>query len=441
MAFIYNLESCNPSLYPDIDNLGHPTPHPYDTQIVFINQAPINSSQTYKLVAVALSKVYTQVVPPLSTTELTSCSDVIADKLWRLKNCDTGEEIRAYIANSTATQGAVISLNNLCGCWLVVSQVKAADVSVSLVNSYSDCEACLLGVLEADLEQAEQRTKSFAVKIKLPEDNPVDRGFSKCCYENLVLADTTSSDPYKNDFVGAYYKKQAASDTVTFKLVDVSTTTEYNLNSGTYGTYQAFGGVQADLSFVIVDWKLVLSGLGAGTYQIKKELNIAGIVINKYSDTYTLKQFSQPLADKTVRIDSFMYGRLVKEDVDFTDTNYKTSMRLRGFFGRAEYSFEQDNIAKRDYSYLQNTMSNKREYQFQGLQLPECITEELFNFILFGNELFISDYNGNNHSYKYELMPVKLEGNKGTEFFVTDRGVNVNLTFSDRTENSRKLNC
>ena len=90
---------------------------------------------------------------------------------------------------------------------------------------------------------------------------------------------------------------------------------------------------------------------------------------------------------------------------------------------------------------MQNTMSSKREYKYQALQLPDCITEELFDFMLFGKELFVSDYNGNNHSYKYELLPVKLEGNAGTEYFVTDRGVNVNLTFSDRTEDDRKINC
>ena len=440
MAFIYNLESCNPSLYPDIDDLGHSTPHPYTNQIVYINQAPINPTQTYKVISVGVAKVYSQVLPPLQTTELTSCSDVIVNKLWKLINCDTGQELRAYVTNITPTQGTILSLNQYCGCWLVDSQVTVADVSVTSIAAYSDCEACLLGVTQA-IALAEQRTLSFAVKLRLPDDTPVDRGFSKCCYENLVIADTASSDPFKNDFSGAYYKKQAASDTVTFKLVDVATATEYNLNTGTYGTYQAFGGVQADLSFVIVDWKLVLTGLGSGAYQIKKELSIGGIAINKYSDTYTLKQFSQAVADNTVRIDSYMDGKLVKQDVDFAATGYKTSMRLRGFFGRAEYSFEQDNIATRDYSYLQNTMSSKREYQFQGLQLPECITDELWNFILFGNELFISDYNGNNHSYKYELIPVKLEGNKGTEFFVTNRGVHVNLTFSDRIENSRKLNC
>ena len=116
-------------------------------------------------------------------------------------------------------------------------------------------------------------------------------------------------------------------------------------------------------------------------------------------------------------------------------------MRVRGYFGNPEYSYEQDNIAQRDYSFKQNTMSSKREYKFQGLQLPECITDEIFNFMLFGKELFISDYNGNNHSYKYELTPVKLEGNSGTEYFVTDRGVNINLTFSDRKQNDKKINC
>lgn len=440
MAFIYNLQSCNPSQYPDINDLGNQTPHPYTNQVVYIDQAPVNPTKTYVLVSVGVAKVYTQIVPPLQATELTSCSDAIVNRLWKLINCDTGEEIRAYVTNTLPIAGSTVSINTFCGCWLVDSQVSVADYSVQVVQTYSSCEACLLGVTQP-IALAEQRTLSYAVKLRLPEDTPVDRGFSKCCYENLVLADTTSDDPFKNDFSGSYYKKQAASDTVTFKLVDVATTTEYNLNTGTYGTYQAFGGVQPDLSFVIVDWKLVLTGLGAGAYQIKKELTIGGLTINKYSDTYTLKQFSQPVADKTVRIDSYMDGKLVKQDVDFAATGYKTSMRLRGFFGRAEYSFEQDNIAKRDYSYLQNTMSSKREYQFQGLQLPECITDELWNFILFGNELFISDYNGNNHSYRYELMPVKLEGNKGTEFFVTDRGVNVNLTFSDRVENNRKLNC
>jgi hypothetical protein len=148
--------------------------------------------------------------------------------------------------------------------------------------------------------------------------------------------------------------------------------------------------------FMILAMLLILLNLlGEGSYQIKKELTIGGIAIDVLSDTYNLKSFSIPAADQTIRIDSKMDGKLIKFDTDFKGTGYQTSVRLRGFFGRAEYNFEQDNLAKRDYSYMQNTMSSKREYRLQGLQIPECITDELWNFVLFGNELFISDYNGN----------------------------------------------
>ena len=251
----------------------------------------------------------------------------------------------------------------------------------------------------------------------------------------------SDADEYKNDFSGCYFKRETPSSTVVFKLVNTATLAEYFLNSDTYGTFQAFGGVQADLSYYIVEWRKVLTLLGAGTYQIKKEVDIAGISVDIFSNTYTLKPFSIDTADKTIRLDSYMDGKLIDIETDFKGTGYKTSVRLRGFFGRNERSFEQDNIAQRDYNLIQNTMSSKSTYQFQGLQIPECITEEIWNFMIFGNELVISDYNKNNHSYKYELIPVVLEDNSGTEFFVLDRPVNINLQFTDRRQNSRKINC
>ena len=238
-----------------------------------------------------------------------------------------------------------------------------------------------------------------------------------------------------------FFERETPSSSVIFKLIDTITLAEYFLNSDTYGTFVDFGGVQPELSFYIVDWRKVLTLLGSGSYQIKKELDIVGISVDVFSNTFTLKPFSIEIADNTVRIDSVMDGKLISIDTDFNGTGYKTSLRLRGYFGRNERTFEQDNIAQRDYNLIQNTMSLKSNYQFQGLQIPECITVELWNFVLFGNELFISDYNKNNHSYKYELTPVVLEDNTGTEFFVLDRAVNINLKFTDRRENNRKTNC
>lgn len=429
----YTLQSCDPLSYPDIDNLCEESRHAYEGFVVSYQ------GKLYTLRYNGLNACVCQGnVPKLKIATENTCSPTL--EIFTYQNCETGE-LRNFGFSVTAP--AYFKKTGDCECWGFYSEPEeqSADEIVSSFDGYGRCAECVAAVNSANCPDGE-RGIGYAIKINLPDAPPPDRGFSKCCYLNLVFADSLDSDPYKNDYSGAWFQRDLPNSTCTFKLVDVVTTTEYFLNSATYGTFYDFGNAaNPDLTYYVVDWRKVLNLLGTGAYQIKKELTIAGIAIDIYSDTYTLKEFSIAAADQTVRIDSFMDGKLVKYNTDFKGTGYKTSMRLRGFFGRAEYSFEQDNLAKRDYSYLQNTMSSKREYKFQGLQIPECITDELWNFILFGNELFISDYNGNNHSYKYELVPVKLEGNSGTEFFVTDRGVNINLTFSDRTENDRKINC
>ncbi len=438
----YSLISCNPLDYPDITNVCWNGLHPYDGLVVYILEPPVNPQQTYTLTLVGLGINACPCagwLPSLRVTTQNNCSPTY--DILKYQNCADPLNTINFGFPVSSPINPTIKKTGDCECWTLIGEnERVADELVTSFDSYADCQECFNAIAE-DVCTSGERTLSYAQRIKLPESPPPDRGFSKCCYLNLVLADLTDTDPYHNDFTGSWFKRELPNSTVDFKLLDVDTATLYSLNSSTYGTFQDFGGVQPDLSYYIVDWRKVLTLLGTGNYQIKKELTIAGIAVDVFSDTFHLKHFSIDVADKTVRIDTIMDGKLIAKDTDFKDSGYTTSMRLRGFFGRAEYSFEQDNLAKRDYSYIQNTMSSKREYKFQGLQIPECITDELFNFILFGAELFISDYNGNNHSYKYEVLPVKLEGNAGTEFFVTDRGVNVNLTFSDRTENDRKINC
>ena len=73
--------------------------------------------------------------------------------------------------------------------------------------------------------------------------------------------------------------------------------------------------------------------------------------------------------------------------------------------------------------------------------LPECITSEVYDFILFGDRIIANDYNGNNHSYKYSKFEVELSGNKGAKYYPAIRDSKINLTFKDRFENKRKINC
>lgn len=434
----YSLISCDALSYPDITNLCSSGRSSLEGRVVTITGSTDGFTYTLTYIGLNLCKCVDN-LPPLTAARLDTCADPIAARLKRIKNCQTGEEIDALLDISVA-DGVVISIVEYCGCWTVAGSITGANESITVVTQYGDCTTCIEN-LQQDICPQSERSLSYAVKIRLPEDEPPDRGFGKCCYTNLVLADLSDSDPYKNDFTGFWFKKQTPSDTCDFKLVNTATLTEYLLNDATYGTFQDFGGVEPNLTFYIVDWRKVLNLLGEGSYQVKKEITIAGIAVTSYSDTHTLRAFSIDIADKTVRIDSVIDGSMVKQGVNFKGTGFETSVRLRGFFGRPERSYEQDNIARRDYNFVQNTMSGKTEYQFQGLQIPECISTNLFDFILFGSELYVSDYNKNNHSYRYELTPVKLEGNAGSEYFVTDRGVNINLTFSDRRENNRKINC
>lgn len=436
----YRLESCDPGTYPNIESLFFPNPHPFDYAsigvLVYVDGDP--NQYLYKLVFVSSTCKQKTVVPKLVQTEIPTCAGV--NDIWIIENCETGERRNTKITGGVVVQNNVYQFAGLCGCWKAIEETNQIDYVYTIVNTYSTCVLCMGDLMYQICGQAE-RTIGYAVKTKLPKADPPDRGFSKCCYTNLALADS-SGDPYKNDFYGLYFKRNAPADTCTFKLVDLATLVETTLNSSLYGTFQDFGGsAQPDLKYFIADWSLILSAFGEGKYRFKKELNISGVTITQESNSFVLKTFSIENANGTARIDANMDGLLVKDNINFKNTGFQTSIRVRGFFGRGDFSYTQDNISTRDYNFVQNTMSAKRDYRFQGNQLPECITDELFNFVLFGNELFISDYNGNNHSYKFEVVPVKLEGNEGIEYSTLDRAVNVNLTFSDRYENNRKFNC
>lgn len=288
-----------------------------------------------------------------------------------------------------------------------------------------------------------ERTIAYAIKVSLPEPPIPDKGFKECCYTNLVLGHTTDSDPYKNDYTGYFFKKQTSGDDCEFILHEIATGNTYDLNDGTYGIYKAFGDIveQPNLTTFIVDWRKVLQVLGTGLYQVEKSITIVGLVFSEMSNTFTLNHFSDQIADKTIRIDAYMDGTMVHYDTDFRGSDFKTSMRTTGFFGRRDPKYKQDNLVKRNYEVKQISMSQENEYTLQSGLIPECITREIYDFILFGNKLFLSDYNLINHSYRFRLHEAELDSNKGGKYYTTNRDARLNLTFKDRIKNKRKVNC
>lgn len=283
-------------------------------------------------------------------------------------------------------------------------------------------------------------TLSFATFVKLPPVGVPDRGFKECCFSLMVLADLNSSDIERNDFNSFYFKKQSPSDSCNFFLMKNGT--DYALDSTIYGQFWDFGDFveQPNLTVVRVDWRKVLSVLGEGDYSIRQDISIAGLSISQTSNTFTLKHYTTVRADKTIRIDSIFDGRLVAQGVDFFGTGFETTLRVGGFFGNAQRKIEEDIVIRRNYKKEQIKMSQTSEYTLETNLLPECITSEIFDFMLMANRVLISDYNSNNHSYKYTRFGVKIIDDKGTDYPIFKRSAKINLTFTDELVNKVKLN-
>jgi len=441
MANCYNLVSCNLGTHPSINSLCWAGTHPLEGRIVYISQIyngnPVNTSHTYTLTLVGenLCECATW-IPIIRPTTVQNCAPSYG--VFRYRNCETGV-FRNFGFPSGDPTNNVLRIDGDCECWSFEGEESNMDESITSYVEYNDCTDCF-EARALELCSIGERELSYAVMITLPPPIPPNRGFKECCYTQLALADLSDLAPYKNDFTGTYFKRPTPNSTVLFFLVD-SLANDYALNDGTYGRFENFGGVQPDLSFYIVEWRKVLSLLGEGTYHIRQDVSIAGVLVSYTSNTFTLKAFSIDRADKTARIDCVMNGLLVDENVDFKGTNFRTSLRISGFFGNNLPEVEQDNIFRRDYFSEQVSMNVINKYFFQGHKLPDCVTNEIFSFIIKGNEIFCSDYNKVNHSYRYEVIPVELDNIDNIKYHQFDRNINFNLTFTDRFKNKRKLNC
>lgn len=288
-----------------------------------------------------------------------------------------------------------------------------------------------------------ERTLSYALYVDIPEQvETPDEVFKECCYHHNIFASTSSSSDYKNDYSGFYHKRQIPSESCDFVLIKLNDNSEYELNDGVYGTFKNFGTIteNTDLTTFVLEWKKVLVDLGPGAYKVVKRINLVGISTEIQFLTYNLSEFSTSAADKTARIDVTMEGLLEKENIDFTGSEFKTTLRLPGFFGRREPKWEEDNLIDRAYNKRQISMKQTNEYKFQTNLIPDCLTFEIYDFLLFSDNIRMNDYNLNNHTYSFQNFAVKLANNEGTGYSSTTRKAIVNLIFNDKIVNNNKRN-
>jgi hypothetical protein len=311
--------------------------------------------------------------------------------------------------------------------------------------TFKNCVDCPLGTWTIQVEKLilfniqdcgtcnflQERDKRKFDAIKLPEvfEDP-DRGFIKCCCIETVLADG-SADTWKNDVKSAWIKLSNPLDVVTFELLKDGQPTTYTPQAVEFPN-------EPNAFYTTIQWADVLSSDGAGCYELKVNYDISGIISGFTWGIYILKPYTIQNALKTSRVRTKFNAFQEIEGIDFTGAEVESSLRFFGMIGKRQPNTETDNLIYENREMKRVIRENLNTYEIKTDPLCEDFITQLTDlYLLSENELFISDYNAHNHSYKINDLPTILEESPEIEYFDFARDAVLTCTVGDKFKNKR----
>ena len=267
---------------------------------------------------------------------------------------------------------------------------------------------------------------------------------NECPYESLVLADTESTDRFKNDVTIFFKKALTRLGTVTYYLVD-EYGIEHIIDDGTYGAMWELGDFTYEplLSAVQIHWRNVLILLGEGCYKMKIVVSrLVGEDLVTYSCCYKLLQYSCDKAEKTVRITSVQNGNFKDLGINFKGINLTGDIRFDATFGREQIEVNNTMyVGVNDVKKL-NAQDQRSTFTLTSKLVPHiCITHPLFKYHLRGTELFVTVYDRYNHRQDYIQYPVFFENPDEIKYFDYNTNAALVLNFSERIIETRTTTC
>lgn len=288
--------------------------------------------------------------------------------------------------------------------------------------STSDCIACV---------PIQERTIREYQSVKLPtiftEEN---RGFERCSCDYIVLASQTN-DSWKNDVTSAWIKVANINDTTNFNLY----------KNGVLASYQPTINIFVKdplARYVTINWKDVLALDGEGCYKLEIAFSIAGINQTMIWGKYTLKTYSIQSALGTARIRVIFNSFQEIEGIDFTDSLVEDSLRFDGFIGNSQPNTEIDNLIYQNREVKKVVRENLKTYELITDPICEEFTKALTDlYLLSENQIFLSDYNAHNHSYRYQDLPAIVENSPEIEYYDFSRSAKLTCVLGDKFKNKR----
>jgi hypothetical protein len=266
--------------------------------------------------------------------------------------------------------------------------------------------------------------------IKLPQSfAEQDRGLKDCCCVALVLG--SNSESWENDLTSFWIKLSDNVDSASFDLLDCegnvidsfATNSFPNEPNGYYAT---------------CDWGQILSTYGQGEYSLAITYSISGVSGTLLWGDYKLLPYTIQNALKTARVRAIFNGKQTIDGIDFTNSNVESTHRFYGYIGNRQPNMEIDNIIYDNREMKRVIRENLNDYEIITDPEDECILRPLLElFLISENELFISDYNAHNHSYRYLDLPVIVSESATVEYKDFSRKAVLKCKVADKFKNSR----
>ena len=277
----------------------------------------------------------------------------------------------------------------------------------------------------------EDRTKFQFSAIKLPpiftEQN---RGIKDCCCEQLVLAGG-GTESWKNDLTSAWVKLSSFDDSCSFKLTKCGIGTNYEPAIISFVN-------EPNAFYTTINWAEVIVSDGVGDYELTVSFNISGVNGVFSWGKYKLDYYTISNALKTARVRAIFNGYHEIEGINFTGSNVESTHRFYGFIGNRQPNTEIDNIIYNNREMKRVIRENLNDYTITTDPENECIILPLVDlYLLSENELFISDYNAHNHSYRYLDLPVIVSESPSYEYKTLSRKAVLTCKVSDKFKNKR----
>mgnify|MGYP003643652334 CR=1 FL=1 len=243
----------------------------------------------------------------------------------------------------------------------------------------------------------------------------------------------------KNDFL---LQKLIAADTIVFKIYKAGVLAA-TISNNTYGTFYDFGDLNnVNYTGFVVDWELVYSALGAGSYQIKADKVILGVSTTFESQKFFLAGYTDALADGTVRVESYQNGNILNNDFDYTDIlagGWYQSFRMKGKLSAPSPKINTDRILNENYELVQVQDKITKEWELETEQIPAFLSNKLIYDNTLANKFLVTDYNIYNHEIyrRMDLYATDLE--KVNEPYKNQER-SYKITLTDKLDNHIKRN-